>query len=486
MPTPAGFARRLRACVPAGRALFADESPEACAPFEADGLPMFRCMPAAVAFPDSEEEVRAIVRCCREDGVPLIARGAGTGLSGGALPRKDGVLLVTARMNRVLNIDPLARTATVQPGVRNLAVSEAARSHGLFYAPDPSSQQACSVGGNVSENAGGVRCLKYGLTVHCVSAVRAVFSDGEVADVEIDRPGAPDLLALLHGSEGLLAVITQVTLRLSPTPEAVETALAGFPSVRAAGDAVAKIIAAGLIPAGLEMMDGLAARAAENFARAGYPTDCAAVLIAETDGRREDATRDMQRICEIMRDCGASPLRRAENPAERDLFWKGRKSAFPAVGSIRPDYYCMDGTIPRRHLGRVLEEIAALSSQYDLPCANVFHAADGNLHPLIMFDDANPGEAERVRQFGSDIMKLCLEAGGTITGEHGVGVEKIDEMCAQFDAPELETFHGVKRAFDESGFLNPGKAVPTLNRCAEFGAMHVRRGEEKFPDLPRF
>ena len=446
---------------------------------------MFRRRPAAVALPDNEEEVVRIVNCCRRAGVPLVTRGAGTGLSGGAMPSENGVLLVMARMNRILAINPQARTARVQSGARNLAVSEAARPHKLFYAPDPSSQQACSIGGNVCENSGGVRCLKYGLTVHCVSALRIITANGEAVEIAADAPGF-DLLALLHGSEGLLAVITEITLRLSPLPEAAHTALAGFDSAAAAGDAVAAVIAGGLIPSGLEMMDELAARAAENFTAAGYPKNCPALLIAEIDGRREDAERDMERLCEILSGCGANPLRRAKDENERALFWKGRKSAFPAVGAIAPDYYCMDGTIPRKHLGRVLTEIAALSQKHGLLCANVFHAGDGNLHPLILFDGGAPGEAEKARRFGSDIMKLCLEAGGTITGEHGVGVEKIDEMCAQFAPDELQKFHDIKRAFDGGEFLNPGKAVPTLNRCAEFGMMHVRRGAEQFSGLPRF
>ena len=480
MPLPHNFLGLLRTC--AGRVL---SQAEDCAPFETDGLTMFRARPPAVVFPNNEAEVVAVVKCCRQHGVPIVSRGAGTGLSGGALPHADGILLVLSGMNRILRIDPLARRAVVQPGVRNLAVSEAAHAHNLFYAPDPSSQVACSIGGNVSENSGGVRCLKYGLTVNCVTALRAVTADGDIVEVSLEQPGL-DILALLHGSEGLLAVITEVTLKLSPLPEMACTVLAGFDSVQSAGSAVAAIIAAGITPAGLEMMDNLAARAAEDFAAAGYPISCAALLIAETDGRREDAEREGERLCEVLRQNGANPLRRAANSAERDLFWKGRKSAFPAVGRLRPDYYCMDGTIPRKHLGEVLGGITALSKKHNLLCANVFHAGDGNLHPLIMFDSARAGESERARAFGSDIMRLCLAVGGTITGEHGVGIEKIDDMCAQFPPAELDMFHAIKRAFDGDEILNPGKAVPTLNRCAEFGHMHVRRGEEKFPDLPRF
>ena len=481
MALPAGFAKKLRRCLPAEQTLFAAED---CKPFETDGLTMFRRRPAAVALPDDEEGVIRVVNCCREHGVPLVTRGAGTGLSGGALPDDNGVLLVLSRMNQILEIDPISRTARVQPGVRNVAVSDAARGTGLFYAPDPSSQTACSIGGNVSENSGGVRCLKYGLTVHCVTRLRAVAADGRIMEIGNDDGGF-DILALLHGSEGLLAVITEVSLRLSPLPEMTRTLLAGFSSAPAAGHAVAAIIAAGLTPSGLEMMDQQAVQAAEDFVGAGYPVECAALLIAETDGRREDAERDMERLREVLSSAGAAPIRLARDDAERELFWRGRKSAFSAVGRIRPDYYCMDGTIPRKHLGKVLGDIAALSTHHGLPCANVFHAGDGNLHPLIMFDDA-AGEGDKARRFGADIMTLCLQAGGTITGEHGVGVEKIDDMCAQFSPLELQTFHDIKHAFDPAGFLNPGKAVPTLNRCAEFGAMHIKSGSEKFPDLPHF
>jgi glycolate oxidase len=476
MALPAGFSKKLQHCLPAGQVLL---NPEDCKPFEADGLLMFRCLPAAVALPSNEAEVIRVVNCCREAGVPLVTRGAGTGLSGGALPHADGVLLVLSRLNRILSIDPLARVARVQPGVRNLAVSEATYPFGLFYAPDPSSQLACSIGGNVSENSGGVRCLKYGLTVHCVIKVRVVTADGEAVEIDNTEQGF-DLLALLHGSEGLLAVVTEVWLRLSPLPETTCTVLAGFPSVKAAGDAVAGIISSGITPSGLEMMDQLATRAAEDFAAAGYPTDCAALLIAETDGRREDAERDMENLRKVLTTHGATPIRAARDETERQLFWKGRKSAFPAMGSIRPNYYCMDGTIPRKRLGDVLNNIAALSTQYGLPCANVFHAGDGNLHPLIMYDDDVSGEAEKACQFGTDIMNLCLDVGGTITGEHGVGVEKIDGMCTQFTPPELQTFHDIKHAFDPLAFLNPGKTVPTLNRCAEFGHMHVKSGEQKY------
>ena len=457
-------------------------------PFESDALTVFRQSPMAVAIPENESQLIAVVKICRQAGVPIVARGAGTGLSGGALPHKDGVLLVTAKFDRVLHIDPLARIARVQPGVRNLAVSEEASACGLYYAPDPSSQTACSLGGNVAENSGGIRCLKYGLTVHNVLALRAVTIDGDIAEFggAAGESAGFDLLALLHGSEGLLAVVTEITVRLLPKPESVETILAAFDDAEVAGDAVAAIIAAGIVPAGLEMMDRLAAQAAEDFAHAGYPTDAAAILICESDGLAEDVQADIAAIEKICHSHKAAKIRRAQNSAEREKIWRGRKSAFPAVGRIRPDYYCIDGTIPRRRLGETLRKINELANKTGLLCANVFHAGDGNLHPLILFDSAVAGETEKAMQLGSEILQLCIAVGGTITGEHGVGMEKINEMCIQFPPAELECFRQIKRAFDEHELLNPGKAVPTLNRCAEFGAMHVRRGEEPFPDLPRF
>ena len=482
---PAEFLSRLRASLPPESLRLAADQRR---PFETDGLTLFRELPGAVVLPANESEVVVAVNLCREANIPLVARGAGTGLSGGATPRADGVVLGLSRLNRILEINPLARTARVQPGVRNLQVSEAASPHGLFYAPDPSSQPACSIGGNVAENSGGVRCLKYGLTVNNVIKLRAVLASGEVAEFGCESGDAPglDLLALMHGGEGLLAIVTEALLKLTAKPETARAALASFDSLEDAGNAVADIIASGVTPSGLEMMDALAARAAESFANAGYPTDCAALLIVETDGRGEEAERDMQKVAAVLKKNNARETRLAKDDAERELFWRGRKAAFPAVGRLYPDYYCMDGTIPRKRLGETLKSVAALAEKHDLACANVFHAGDGNLHPLILFDDANPGELERARAFGSDILKLCLDAGGTITGEHGVGIEKINEMCLQFPPAELERFREVKRAFDPGEFLNPGKAVPTLHRCAEFGMMHVRRGEERFADLPRF
>ena len=485
MPLSGEFLSRLRASFPPESLRL---NPDQRKVFETDGLTLFREVPGAVVLPENESEVVVAVNLCREAGVPLVARGAGTGLSGGATPRADGVLLGLSRMSQILEINPPARTARVQPGVRNLQVSEAAAAHGLFYAPDPSSQMACSIGGNVAENSGGVRCLKYGLTVNNVLKVRAVLASGEIAEFGDESGCAPglDLLALIHGGEGLLAVTTEAVLKLNAKPESALAALAAFDSVGDAGDAVADIIASGVTPSGLEMMDALAVKAAEAFVNAGYPTDCAALLIVETDGRAEECQSDMKKVRKVLEARGAKEIRLAENEAERELFWRGRKAAFPAVGRLYPDYYCMDGTIPRKRLGGTLQKIAGLGERHGLACANVFHAGDGNLHPLILFDDANPGELERARAFGSDILKLCLAAGGTITGEHGVGLEKINEMCLQFPGAELERFREVKRAFDPDEFLNPGKAVPTLHRCAEFGMMHVKAGEERLADLPRF
>ena len=484
MPLSAEFLARLKASLPPeSLRLDADQRKV----FETDGLTLFREVPGVVVLPANESEVVTAVNLCRAAKVPLIPRGAGTGLSGGATPRADGVLLGLSRMNRILEINPDSQTARVQPGVRNLQVSEAAAPHGLFYAPDPSSQMACSIGGNIAENSGGVRCLKYGLTVNNALKVRAVLPSGDIAEFGDESGCAPgyDILALLHGGEGLLAIVTEALLKLNPKPESARAALAAFDSVENAGDAVADIIASGVTPSGLEMMDSLAVRAAESFVNAGYP-DCAALLIVETDGMTEECESDMEKIQRILKARGASEIRLAEDDAERELFWRGRKAAFPAVGRLYPDYYCMDGTIPRKRLGKTLRRIAELGERHGLSCANVFHAGDGNLHPLILFDESNSGELERARAFGSDILKLCLQEGGTITGEHGVGLEKINEMCLQFPGDELERFREVKRAFDPDEFMNPGKAIPTLHRCAEFGAMHVKSGEEKFPHLPRF
>jgi glycolate oxidase len=463
-------------------------TPEELHPYECDGLSAYRRLPMLAVLPETVEQVREVLRLCRENGVPVVARGAGTGLSGGALPLEDGVLLSLAKFNRILDLDPLARTARVQPGVRNLAISEAARPHGLYYAPDPSSQIACSIGGNVAENSGGVHCLKYGLTVHNILELEIVTVEGEslrIGGGGLDTPGY-DLLALMTGSEGLLAVITEVTVKLLPMPERAQVVLAAFDSVETAGHAVAELIAAGILPAGLEMMDNLAIRAAEDFVHAGYPVEAAAILLCELDGTNEEVSEGILRVRQQLLASGATEVRTASDEAERLRFWQGRKAAFPAVGRIAPDYYCMDGTIPKRQLAFVLQRIQALSEEYGLAVANVFHAGDGNLHPLILYDANNPGELERAEAFGGRILELCVQVGGTITGEHGVGVEKLDQMCTQFSDAELEQFHAIKAAFDPQGLLNPGKAVPTLARCAELGGMHVHRGQLPHPELERF
>jgi glycolate oxidase len=463
-------------------------SPEDTRPYECDGLTLFRERPAAVLLPENEAQVVAILKACHKARVPVVARGAGTSLSGGAVPVPRGVVLSLAKFRRIIAIDPLARTAVVQPGVRNLAISEAAAAHGLYYAPDPSSQIACSIGGNVAENAGGVHCLKYGLTVHNVYRVRGVLVTGEVVEFGGDALDAAgyDLLALVTGSEGMLAVITEVTVKLTPKPQLAQVALAAFADVEQAGAAVGAIIGAGIIPAGLEMMDQAATRAVEQFVHADYPLDAAAVLLVESDGTPQEVAAEMADIKRLLTECGATEIRVSKDEAQRLLYWSGRKAAFPAVGRISPDYYCIDGTIPRSALPRVLRAIAAWSDEFGLACANVFHAGDGNLHPLILFDANKPGESEKTIEFGDRILELCIEVGGTVTGEHGVGVEKLRTMCVQFPSAELERFLAVKAAFDALDLLNPGKGVPTLARCAEFGKMHVHHGLLPHPDIPRF
>ncbi len=479
------FLDALGAALPDGALL---TTPEELHPYECDGLSAYRQLPMAVALPDTLTQARAVVRHCAEFGVPIVARGAGTGLSGGAYPLEDGIVLSLAKFNRILGIDPENRLATVEPGVRNLAISEAAEPHGLYYAPDPSSQIACSIGGNVAENAGGVHCLKYGLTVNNVRRIKMLTADGDLVTLgaeTFDGPGY-DLLALLNGSEGMLGIIVEITVLLRPRAAKTTVLLAPFDDIARAGDAVARIIAAGIVPAGLEMMDKLTLEAAEAFVHAGYPTDAEALLICELDGGEMDVAEETAAVRAILRDAGASDIRSADDAAERARFWAGRKAAFPAVGRLSPDYYCMDGTIPRRHLGRILERIGQLSEQYGLRVGNVFHAGDGNLHPLILFDANTPGELAQAERFGGDILEACIEVGGTITGEHGVGIEKLNQMCSQFDGAELSQFHAVKAAFDPRGILNPGKGVPTLHRCAEFGMMHVHDGQLPFPELPRF
>jgi glycolate oxidase len=480
-----GVVEALRSFLPGPSILFDHEDVK---PYECDGLTAYRQVPMVVVLPESEEQVCRILKSCHELKVPVVARGAGTGLSGGALPLGDGVLLSLAKFNRIMEVDSRARTARVQPGVRNLAISDAAAPHGLYYAPDPSSQLACSIGGNVAENSGGVHCLKYGLTVHNILKLRIATIEGEIVEIggeALDSAGY-DLLALMTGSEGLLGVTTEITVKLLPKPEFAQVVMASFDDIEKAGNAVASVIGSGIVPSGFEMMDQAATRAVEDFARAGYRTDVAAVLLCESDGTPEEVADEVRRIQALMEESGAVQTEVSRNEAQRLRFWAGRKAAFPAAGAISPDYYCMDGTIPRKHLGAVLRRIAEMEGKYGLRCANVFHAGDGNLHPLILYDANQPGQLARTEAFGTEILDLCLEVGGTITGEHGVGVEKINSMCAQFKPAELETFHRIKKAFDERGLLNPGKAVPTLHRCAEFGRMHVRTGQQKFPDLPRF
>jgi len=462
--------------------------PAACVAFECDALTTHRQSPDLVALPQTVEQVQAVLRTCCRHSVPVVARGSGTGLSGGALPIAGGLLLVLSRLDRILEVDPRRGLARVQPGVTNLAVSEAAAPHGLYYAPDPSSQVACSVGGNVAENSGGVHCLKYGLTVHNVLAVKLVTMTGDVLTIGAETGEAPglNLLAAVIGSEGLLGVVVEVTVRLLPLPRRVELLLAAFDDVGRCADAVGQVIAAGIVPAGLEMMDAPAIRAAEAFAHCGYPLDAAALLLCEVDGLPEDVDDELARARAVLIAAGATSVRTAQDADERKRMWSGRKSAFPAMGRLAPDYYCMDGTIPRRHLAAVLAEIAALARVHRLAVANVFHAGDGNLHPLILFDAGKDDELARAEAFGAAILEACVAVGGTVTGEHGVGVEKLGPMCTQFGAAELAAFHALKLAFDPPGLLNPGKAVPTLARCADYGAMKVHGGRLPHSHLPRF
>ena len=481
----AQVAAALRARLPASCVL---SDPEDTRPYECDGLAAYRQLPLIVTLPLDETQVLAILAVCRELRVPIVPRGAGTGLSGGALPIADGVVLSTARMHRIVRVDPYARTAVVQPGVRNLAISEAAAPHGLYYAPDPSSQIACTIGGNVAENAGGVHCPKYGLTVHNVLRVRVATIEGDVVELggaALDAPGL-DLLALFIGCEGMLGIVLEVTVRLVPRPEVAQVIMASFPDVVSAGDAVAAVIAAGIIPAGLEMMDRTSVRMVEPFVKAGYDLDAAAILLCEADGTGDEVAEDVARMRAVLAAAGASAITVSHSEAERVRFWSGRKNAFPAAGRISPDYYCMDGTIPRKQLARVLAGIAQMELTYGLRCSNVFHAGDGNMHPLILFDASQPGQFDRAEAFGAAILALCVEVGGTITGEHGVGAEKIGSMCVQFRREELDAFFAVKRAFDPFMLLNPDKAIPTPHRCAEFGKLHVHHGALPFPDLPRF
>lgn len=462
--------------------------PSQLTPYECDGLSAYRKVPKMVVLPETISQCQRIMQYCHQHEIPIIARGAGTGLAGGVLPIDQAIVMSLAKFNRIKKLDPLQRLAVVEPGVRNLAITEAASEYGLYYAPDPSSQIACSIGGNVAENSGGVHSLKYGLTVNNVMGIKLLTSEGEILDIGggecMDSPGY-DLLALMNGSEGLLGVIMEVTVRLIAKPEAAQVVLAAFDKITDAGKAVKDIISSGIIPGGLEMMDRLAIQAAEDFVHADYPL-AEAMLLCELDGTHAEIEQQMSQVNSILQDCHAHSIRLSQNDDERALFWAGRKAAFPAVGRISPDYYCMDGTIPRKALSEVLGKISEFSEHYGLAVANVFHAGDGNLHPLILYDANNPGDLEKAEDLGGDILKLCVDMGGTITGEHGVGVEKIDHMCHQFQSAELTLFHLIKSQLDPAGILNPGKAIPSLHRCAELGAMHVHNGELPHPELPRF
>jgi glycolate oxidase len=477
--------RCLQKILPAASVLHDEED---LRPYECDGLSAYQQVPMVVVLPETVEQIEHILTFCTKQQIPVVARGAGTGLSGGALPLENGILISLARFNRMLNIDIENRTAVVQPGVRNLAISDAVSQHGLYYAPDPSSQIACSIGGNVAENAGGVHCLKYGLTVHNITRLEVITMRGEhliIGGDALDSPGY-DLLALMTGSEGLLGIITEITVKLLPTPEAANVILASFDDVATAGQAVSNVIADGILPAGLELMDNAAIGAADDFVNAGYPRDAAAILLCEIDGTDAEVADQLTQAQQVLSRSGATEIRVAEDEQQRARFWAGRKAAFPAVGRLSPDYYCMDGTIPRYQIADVLTRISALSDEYGLPIVNVFHAGDGNLHPLILYDANIGGELERTEELGGRILEICVEAGGTITGEHGVGMEKINQMCVQFNEQELLQFHAIKQAFDPDGLLNPGKGIPTLHRCAEFGAMHVHHGQLPHPELERF
>ncbi|MFC7408034.1 FAD-linked oxidase C-terminal domain-containing protein [Hydrogenophaga atypica] len=475
----------LQAALPAHALLWRDED---TTPYECDGLTAYRQRPLVVALPETEAQVAAVLKACHAVGAPVVARGAGTGLSGGAMPHPLGVTLSLAKFNKIVKIDPVSRTAIVQAGVRNLAISEAAAPFGLYYAPDPSSQIACTIGGNVAENSGGVHCLKYGLTVHNVLKVRGFTVEGEPIEFGSDALDVPgyDLLSLLIGSEGMLAVTTEVTVKLVPKPQLARCIMASFDDVRKAGDAVAAVIAAGIIPAGLEMMDKPMTAAVEDFVHAGYDLTAEAILLCESDGTPEEVEEEIGRMSDVLRGCGATAIAVSNSEAERLKFWSGRKNAFPASGRISPDYMCMDSTIPRKRLADILLAIAEMEKKYGLRCANVFHAGDGNLHPLILFDANDPDQLHRCELFGADILETSVAMGGTVTGEHGVGVEKLNSMCVQFSAAENEQMFAVKRAFDPAELLNPGKVIPTLHRCAEYGKELVRGGQLRFGDLPRF
>ena len=481
----AEIAAALRRIVPGEGVI---EAPVEMRAYETDGLTAYRQLPLVVVLPETTDQVAQVLHYAHENAIKVVPRGAGTSLSGGALPLADGILLGMARFNRVLDIDFANRCAVVQPGVTNLAITQAVEHRGFYYAPDPSSQIACSIGGNVAENSGGVHCLKYGLTANNVLGIEMVLITGEVIRLggkHLDSEGY-DLLGLMTGSEGLLGVVTEVTVRILQKPETARAVLVGFPTSEDAGQCVADIISAGIIPGGMEMMDRPAIHAAEDFVHADYPLDVEALLIVELDGPKVEVDQLIARVSEIARQNRSSTLRISESEEERLLFWAGRKAAFPAVGRISPDYLCMDGTIPRKKLPEVLRGMAELALQYDLRVANVFHAGDGNLHPLILFDANDPDQLERAENFGADILRLCVRVGGVLTGEHGVGIEKRDLMPEMFSEIDLNQQQRVKCAFDDQGLLNPGKVFPTLHRCAELGRMHVRGGRLPFADIPRF
>ncbi len=479
------IAAALREIVP-GEGVVTDEDERRA--YETDGLTAYRDLPLAVVLPETREQASRVLAYCKEAGVKVVPRGAGTGLSGGALPLRDGILLAMGKFNRILEVDYDNRCVVAQPGVTNLAITQAVEAEGFYYAPDPSSQIACSIGGNVAENSGGVHCLKYGVTTNNLLGLEVVLMDGSAIEIggrHLDSEGY-DLLGLLTGSEGLLGVVTEVTVRILRKPETARALLVGFPSSEQAGDCVAAIIGAGIIPGGMEIMDANAVRAAEDFVKAGYPLDVEALLIVELDGPQVEVDHLVAQVGAIAEAKGAVTSKVSESEEERLRFWAGRKAAFPAIGRITPDYYCMDGTIPRRRLPEVLKRMTEMSERYGLGVANVFHAGDGNLHPLIMYDANNPGELERAEEFGAEILKLCVEVGGVLTGEHGVGVEKRDLMGEMFSEADLKQQQRVKCAFDPDALLNPGKVFPQLHRCAELGRMHIHRGRMPFPDLPRF
>src|SRR5437660_4036670 len=491
LPDAAVIARRdeiaaaLRTIVP-GEAVIVSEPLRRA--FESDGLTAYRQPPLVVVLPSTVDQVAAVLRYCQEEGVKVVPRGAGTSLSGGAMPLADGVLLGMGKFNRIRDIDFDNRVAVVEPGVTNLAISQAVAHEDYYYAPDPSSQIACSIGGNVAENSGGVHCLKYGMTTNNILGCEIVLITGEVIRIggKSAETSGYDLMGIITGSEGLLGVITEVTVRILQKPETARALMVGFAQVEAAGECVARIIGAGIIPGGMEMMDKPAIHAAEAFVRAGYPLDVEALLIIELDGPGVEVDELIERVQAIAQGCGSTTCQISTSEAERNLFWAGRKAAFPAVGRISPDYLCMDGTIPRGALPRALARIRDLSAKYDLRVANVFHAGDGNLHPLILYDANQPGEIERAEALGADILRVCVALGGVLTGEHGVGIEKRDLMGEMFSEIDLNQQQRLKCAFDAQGLLNPGKVFPTLHRCAELGRVHVHRGKLAFPELPRF